>query len=182
MRLSTLIAVVPSIATSATKVFAAATAPGEIAPAIPSTRTRVDLHPFQIAKQNNPDDILWSIEEATSVNTTINDIDFTLSAANGTTLNGNWNKIIYAKFLATLGERLVGTAISTDEDSGVPITLTIDGLADGNHSLLAWHNSWNSATTDLATVSVSVDGKELATVGAISECPWCGMLSCLLGC
>lgn len=146
------------------KIQAAVAAANGSAPVIPKTRTRVDLHPFQIQQQSNPDDTLWSVEEANSVNTTINDLDFTLTAGNGTTLNGNWNKVIYSKFLATLGERLVGTAVSTDEDNGVPITLTIGGLPDGNHSLLTWHNSWNEASGDLSAVSISVNGVELIKV------------------
>ncbi|KAF4987087.1 hypothetical protein FDECE_15610 [Fusarium decemcellulare] len=126
--------------------------------------TRVNLHPVQVRQGNNPDkDTIWVIEEATTAKTTVNNIDFTLSAPKDVTLNGDWNKSIYAKFLATLGERLVGTAISTNEDTGGAITLTIDGLAAGNHSLLTWHNSWKAADSNLAAVSVSVNGKKVAS-------------------
>ncbi|KAK7419036.1 hypothetical protein QQX98_003538 [Neonectria punicea] len=129
---------------------------------VSSSRTRINLHPSQIRLGNNPDnDELWVIEEATSATTAINGINFTLSGPKGITLNGNWNKPIYAKFLATLGERLVGTAISTNEESGGPITLTIDGLSNGNHSLLAWHNSWERGDGSLANVSVTLNGKRL---------------------
>ncbi|KAF4977887.1 hypothetical protein FZEAL_5661 [Fusarium zealandicum] len=132
---------------------------------VAGTRTRVNLHPVQIKKGDNPEnDAVWVIEEATSATFSVKDIEMTLSAPKSITLNGDWNKLIYAKFLATMGERLVGTGISTDEDKGGPITLTVTGLSNGNHSLLTWHNSWKNADENLATVSVSVNGK-----GAVSD-------------
>ncbi|KAM5386448.1 hypothetical protein ACJZ2D_000411 [Fusarium nematophilum] len=133
---------------------AALTTPLDSPAAIPNTRTRVNLHPSHIRKGNNLDnDALWIIEETASATTTVDGVNFTLSAPNGATLNGNWNKPVYTKFLAAMGERLVGTAISTDEDNGGPITLILDGLSGGNHSLLAWHNSWETGGVNLATVS-----------------------------
>ncbi|KAF5019517.1 hypothetical protein F66182_8459 [Fusarium sp. NRRL 66182] len=129
-----------------------------------TTPVRVSLHPVQIRKGNNPDnDALWVIDEASSANITINNVRLALSGPKGVTLNGDWNKLIYAKFLATMGERLVGTGISTNEDTGGPITLTIGGLSNGKHSLLAWHNFWAKSDANLATVSVSVNGKDLAS-------------------
>ncbi|KAM0263682.1 hypothetical protein ACHAPA_008656 [Fusarium lateritium] len=145
-------------ALAACTIVAAAPQNSSVAP------TRLNLHPTQIRKGNNTDnDHIWVIEEANSANTTIDDVTFSLTAPKDVTLNGDWNKIVYAKFLATMGERLVGTGISSNEDTGGPITLTIDGLSSGNHSLLAWHNAWDGGNAKLASVSVAADGKILAS-------------------
>ncbi|KAM5343799.1 hypothetical protein ACJ41O_012336 [Fusarium nematophilum] len=132
--------------------------------ASPQKNGRSCVPSSEALKGNNLDnDALWIIEETASATTTVDGVNFTLSAPNGATLNGNWNKPVYTKFLAAMGERLVGTAISTDEDNGGPITLILDGLSGGNHSLLAWHNSWETGGVNLATVSVSVGGDRLAS-------------------
>lgn len=151
-----------TIALAACTIVAAAPQNSSVIP------TRLNLHPTQIRKGSNPDnDHIWVIEEVNSANTTINDVTLTLSGPKDVTLNGDWNKFVYSKFLAMMGERLVGTGVSTKEDTGGSITLTIDGLSSGNHSLLAWHNAWDGGNAKLATVSVTVDGKKLASV-----CVW----------
>lgn len=133
------------------------------APDAPSSRTRVNVHPFQIRVIEDTDYNLWSIEEAASVSTTINDLDLTLSAGS-TTLNGGWYKYGYTGIVSNLGERVIAAGISTNEDSGGgPITLSITGLAEGTHSLLTWHNAWDGLDST-ATLSVAVDGTEKASV------------------
>lgn len=132
----------------------------------PETRTRVKLHPSQIRLLGDSDYHQWSIEAEVSSSTfSANGLDFTFAAGDGSSLlEGNWNKLNYRQFLPTLGQRLVGTAMSTQEDADDgSLILTISGLPDGEHTLLTWHNSWQAAD-GLATVSVSVNGEDLATV------------------
>lgn len=136
------------------------------APGDPETRTRVKLNPAQIRLLADTDWNQWTVEgDTTTSSYSVNGLDFTLASADGTTqLEGDWHKIVYREFVPMLGQRLIGTAMSTHEDSeGGALTLTIDGLPDGEHSLLTWHNSW-ARQDEYASVSVSVNGEELASV------------------
>lgn len=139
------------------------------APSDPETRTRVKLHPSQIRLLADSDWNQWSFEgDISSATYSANDLDFTLASVDGSTqLEGDWHKIVYRNFVPMLGQRLIGTAMSTNEDSeGGTLTLTIEGLPEGEHSLLTWHNSW-AKQDEYASVSVSVDGEELASVNII---------------
>lgn len=130
-----------------------------------ATRTRVKLHPAQIRLLADSDYEVWSIADDPANEFSANGLDFTLSAGDAV-LEGDWNKVIYREHVPMLGERLVGTAVTTHEDSaGGPVTLTIAGLPEGEHSLLTWHNSWQSMD-EFATVSVSVNGEEAASVSS----------------
>jgi hypothetical protein len=130
-----------------------------------AARTRVKVHPSQIRLLEDTDYEVWSIADETTATFSANDLGFTLSAGGDIALQGDWHKITYQEFVPKLGERLVGTAVTTHEDSaGSPLTLTIEGLVEGEHSLLAWHNSWQTLEA-YATVSVSVNGEEVETVG-----------------
>lgn len=129
-----------------------------------ASRTRVKVHPSQIRLLPDSDYNVWQIADVTSAEYTANGLDFTLSAGGTIALEGDWNKVNYRQFVAKLGERLVGTAITTHEDSvGGPITLTIAGLPEGEHSLLTWHNGWQRLA-EIATLSISVNGEEIVTV------------------
>lgn len=131
-----------------------------------AARTRVKVHPSQIRLLADTDWQAWTIADETSSTFTANGLDFLLSAGGDVALQGDRNKLIYEEFVPKLGERLLGSAITTNEDSsGGPITLTIAGLEAGEHSVLAWHNSWQSGD-DLATLSVSVNGEEVESVRA----------------
>lgn len=127
-------------------------------------RSRVKLHPVQVRLLADTDHEVWTIsDEATASFTTDNGIDLTLSAGNST-LQGDWYRLVYQTFVPKIGERMVGTGISTnDETTGGPLTLTLAGLSEGEHSLLTWHNAWSNIQ-ETATVSISVDGTEVATV------------------
>lgn len=132
----------------------------------PATRTRVKLHPAHIRLLADNDWNQWSFEgDISSATYSANDLDFTLASADGSTqLEGDWYKIVYRNFVPMLGQRLIGTAMSTHEDSeGGALTLTIEGLPEGEHTLLTWHNSWANQD-EYASVSVSVNGEELASV------------------
>ncbi|PSN61884.1 family 1 polysaccharide lyase [Corynespora cassiicola Philippines] len=137
----------------------------------PSSNVRVRLHPAKVRDTGDDDYVKWTIPEAASAQLASNEtgetgLSFSISAATGK-LNGNWNKAVYSRIISSLGERVIGQGISTinedgDNAGGVAITLSIEGLAAGEHSLLTWHNAWD-ALDATAKLSVAADGKELAT-------------------
>lgn len=139
------------------------------APADPATRTRVKIHPAQIRLLPDTDWNNWNVEgDSTSSTYSVNDLDFTLASADGSTqLEGDYHKFVYRNFVPMLGERLIGTGVTTLEDAdGGALVLTIEGLPEGEHTLLTWHNNWANQE-EHATLSVSVNGEELATVRLI---------------
>ena len=136
-------------------------------PAVPNPSVRVRLNPARVRDTGDTDYTTWTVSEGASSKYTTNDtgLTFTLSAASGK-LNGNWNKAVYTRIIASLGERVIGEGISTAADNGgnvggVAIKLSISGLSAGKHSILAWHNAWD-ALKAAASLTVSVDGKEAA--------------------
>ncbi|KAJ4989611.1 pectate lyase [Stagonosporopsis vannaccii] len=137
----------------------------ETAPAVPSSNVRVRLNPARVRDTGDSDFITWTVSEGASaqlkpINT---GLSFTLSAATGK-LNGNWNKAVYSRIIASLGERVVGEGISTvadngDNAGGVAIKLSISGLPAGEHSILTWHNAWD-ALKSAASLTVTANGEE----------------------
>ncbi|KAI9155674.1 putative pectate lyase [Paramyrothecium foliicola] len=136
---------------------------GSDAPKPPSSVTRLRVHPANIRMSEEPDFTPWTISDATSQTITTNGLTLTLSAATG--FKGSSYKLVYARMVASLGERVVGLGVSTNPDSTASktITLTIKGLAAGAHSLLAWHNAWDNLSS-AASVKVAVSGGSSATV------------------
>jgi hypothetical protein len=115
------------------------------------------LNPANIRLTDEPDFTAWTISDGTSSSITANGVTFTLSAAAG--FKGSSYKLVLARMLASLGERVIAQGISTNPDSSASktISLTIKGLAAGTHSLLAWHNAWDSLSS-AASVQVAVSG------------------------
>src|SRR5690242_4534370 len=138
----------------------------ETAPAIPSSNVRVRLNPARVRDTGDSDFVTWTVSEGASTQLQANNtgLSFTLSAASGK-LNGNWNKAVYSRIIASLGERVVGEGISTTADNGdnagFAIKLSIAGLPAGEHSILAWHNAWDALKT-VASLTVTANGEEAA--------------------
>lgn len=138
----------------------------ETAPAIPSSNVRVRLNPARVRDTGDSDFVTWTVSEGVSTQLQANNtgLSFTLSAASGK-LNGNWNKAVYSRIIASLGERVVGEGISTIADNGdnagFAIKLSIAGLPAGEHSILAWHNAWDALKT-VASLTVTANGEEAA--------------------
>ncbi|KAF6821990.1 pectate lyase [Colletotrichum musicola] len=128
---------------------------------------RVRLNPANVRNLADSDYFTWTIPGSPTANTTVgnvtaNDVVLSLSAAPAD-LSGNYYKYQYTRFLSSLGERVVNQGISTSTKDGTPLTLSIKGLAPGKHTLLTWHNAWDSMT-ETATLDISVNG-ESAHVG-----------------
>ncbi|KAB8252903.1 pectin lyase fold/virulence factor [Aspergillus flavus] len=128
--------------------------------AVATAQIRVRLSPSTVNELAEPDFHTWNIEnESQNASTTIDSLDLTLSSSADSDLEGNSYKYQYTRPVAHLGERVVNQGITTSRDNPGPITLTIQGLEAGEHTLLTWHNAWDSLDST-ATVSVSVDGED----------------------
>ncbi|KAF4992967.1 hypothetical protein FDECE_13551 [Fusarium decemcellulare] len=128
-------------------------------PAYPRTRTLVSLHPSKVQALSDPDYNLWRINGSAPAPArfSANGLGFTLSTTEtGAKLSGGVNKPVYTKPLPSVGQRLIGTGITTKADGG-SIKLTITGLPAGQHSISTWHNSW-ADLDKIPTVAVTIDG------------------------
>ncbi|ESK92911.1 pectate lyase [Moniliophthora roreri MCA 2997] len=88
---------------------------------------------------------IWRISNGeASASTTFRDLSLTLEAI-GDTLNGNRYKVLQQAATTYLGEWLIGEGLSTENREGnIPLKLTVSGLSEGSHTLLAFHNGWDS--------------------------------------
>ncbi|RYP41483.1 hypothetical protein DL767_000988 [Monosporascus sp. MG133] len=128
------------------------------------TPSRVRLYSAKARDLAEPDYSTWKVTDGPSSNTTIGPLSLSLSPSDGATLTGGEYKLTYRRFVASLGERVVGQGVTTNEDdgSGSSITLSISGLEAGEHSLLAWHNTWHNLQS-LSSLDVAIDGTTVAT-------------------
>lgn len=126
---------------------------------------KVRLNPSNIrATPLDPDyDNVWTIGSVSSANITINGIALGLSIPSADVFKGTYYKLVYTRFSEYLGERVVAEGVSTDSTTGDPITLTIQGLAPGNHTLLTFHNAWDKLA-GATNISISVDGSTAIAV------------------
>lgn len=124
---------------------------------------RVRFYAESIANRNLVDHDFsdWLIPESTTASTTINGVKLALKPSSGN-FDGAYYKFQYTTYVSHLGERVIGQGITT-ENANSAITLTLTGLSAGTHTLLTYHNSWTTAT-NLAAVSISVNGQTLASV------------------
>lgn len=129
-----------------------------------SAQMRVRLTPSSIRSMAEPDFETWTIESETqNASTTIGDVQFSIAAPDDSYLEGTYYKYQYTRFVSSLGERVVNQGVTTSSDNPGAITLTIQGLAEGQHTLLTYHNVWDNLEST-GSVSVAVDGEEQATV------------------
>ena len=136
----------------------------EYAPNPPLSLTKVNLNPSNIRYLEDPDYKVWTIpEDASTASGDFNGIDVTLTAGGNSTLVGSYYKFAYARFWPSLGERVVDEGITTKDQLGLPLALTLKGLSPGSHTLLAWHNCWDNLA-DVSPLKVTVDGEVVATV------------------
>ncbi|KAK6207946.1 pectate lyase [Colletotrichum tabaci] len=143
----------------------ASQAPSTGLPAVAPIRVR--LNPANVRNLADADYITWTVPGSAKANITVGnvtegDVTFGLAAGTGSELSGNYYKYQYTRFLSSLGERVVNQGISTSNKDGSALTLSIKGLAPGNHTLLTWHNAWD-ALTEVATLDIAVDGQVAQT-------------------
>ncbi|OLN95660.1 putative pectate lyase C 1 [Colletotrichum chlorophyti] len=149
----------------ATASVAQESAPSSKLPAVAPIRVR--LNPANVRDLADSDYFTWTVPGAASANITIGnitdgDVSLTLAAGAGAQLSGNSYKYQYTRFISSLGERVVNQGISTSTKDGSSLTLSIKGLAPGNHSLLTWHNAWDSMK-ETAVLDITVDGASALT-------------------
>lgn len=132
---------------------------------------RVRLMSSSVRQLAEPDFSTFEVEsEAQSSSASFNDVNFTVSAPEGSYLQGDYYKYQYTRAVSHLGERVVNQGITTDPDNPGPITLSILGLEEGEHTLLTWHNLWSEPEDSAATVAVSAGGEELDEVCSMFHC------------
>lgn len=126
------------------------------APAAPESRRRVRFIGPSVRAMNEyeTDYESWVFGEGNSTSTTIGDVRYMLK---GSKLEGGWNRIVYARWVPHLGERLAAAGITATEGSA--LSLSITGLPEGTHSLKAWHNAWDDLDA-IATLDITVDDEQ----------------------
>ncbi|KAL4904182.1 hypothetical protein BDW74DRAFT_168602 [Aspergillus multicolor] len=128
-------------------------------------QVRVRLMSSSVRDLEEPDYSTFSVEsEAQSSSAEIAGLSLTISAPDGSYLQGDYYKFQYTRTVSHLGERVVNQGITTSPDNPGAITLSITGLEEGEHTLLTWHNLWSDPEDSAATIGVSVGGEELASV------------------
>jgi len=111
----------------------------------------------------------WPVGRVASETKTLDDgLKITIAAADGATaLASNWSKNTVQKSSKLLGDGVFACHLNNGNYAWISsgqtaITLTIEGLSAGNHSLLAYHNDTDAGQTH-PDVQVSVDGEVKAT-------------------
>ncbi|KAL2783269.1 pectin lyase fold/virulence factor [Aspergillus keveii] len=128
-----------------------------------TAQIRVRFNPSNIRELVDSDFPALVVEsEAQSSSGGFGGANFTVSAPDGSYLEGNYYKYQYTRAVSHLGERVVNTGITTSEDNPGPITLSITGLEEGEHTLLTWHNLWDNSDGP-ADVDVAVEGETVAS-------------------
>jgi hypothetical protein len=139
-------------------------------PPYPDTRTLVKLHPAQVNSLEDPDYALWEIDSSDAISDfSANGLDFSIKATSeGDKLVGDAFTSVYTKPFPDVGQRLIGSGITTESDGGL-VTLTISGLPAGEHWLSTWHNAWEDLE-DIPSVALIIDGTSGISVSLVSPC------------
>lgn len=119
------------------------------------------LNPNGLRVWDDHDWPVWTVLSQASHSYTSNGVTFTLSTE-GTTLKGARYKYVQQRAAAGMGEKMVGEAMSSDAES-TPITLTIQGLSAGMHTLATWHNAPHKLAST-AALAISVKGNDVLSV------------------
>ena len=131
----------------------------------------------QDAEVNEPDYIGWAVNQTQSEQKTLdNGLTLTVAASgNANTLRAQWHKnTCMAGKNGQTGLRLMGdgvVAFIQESDGNTPtltdtptsITVTIDGLEAGEHSVAAYHVWKDPKSGDMPTVKVEVNGAVVQT-------------------
>ena len=116
-----------------------------------------------------PNYISWPVGRVESDTKTLAEgVKITLAAADGATaLASNWSKNIIQQSSKLLGDGVFACHLDDGNyvwinDAATSITLTVEGLPAGRHSVIAYHND-TDANQSHPDVQVSVDGELRAT-------------------
>lgn len=134
------------------------------APAPPSTNVRYRFIAPSVRPMNEyeTDYKSWVFASGNSSSITNDGVQYTVQ---GNQLQGAWHRIVYARWVPHLGERLAAAGLTS---ASGPITLSITGLPPGEHSVKTWHNSFNNIAV-AANLSIAVNDEEIISV-SISFC------------
>ncbi|KAJ8080159.1 hypothetical protein PM082_016987 [Marasmius tenuissimus] len=124
---------------------------------------QVLLNPTGVPLRSDNEWLAWTITNGqASASTTVSGVKFTVTAGSGTTLKGGQYKVVRNNFNGFLGEHMVGQGMSTEVTTGTPLTLSIQGLSAGTHSLLSWHNAWDNINS-VTGIDVAVGGTKVVS-------------------
>ena len=128
------------------------------------TPYRIRLYSANARNLSETDYDTWTVTDGGTSNAEIGLLALSLAASDGATLTGGEYKEQARRFLSSLGERVVNQGVTTSEDDGMgaSVTLSIAGLDQGEHTLLAWHNTWDDVASP-SSLDVEVDGTNVAT-------------------
>lgn len=145
-----------------------------LASTIATTAQNIDFNMTnrQDAEVNEPDYIGWAVNQVQSESKTLdNGITLTVAATgNANTLRAQWHKnTCTAGKNGQTGLRLMGdgvVAFIAESDGNTPtltdtptsITVTIEGLEAGEHSVAAYHVWKDPKSGDMPTIKVDVNG------------------------
>ena len=146
---------------------------------LPSTAQNIDFNMTnrQDSEVNEPDYISWPVNQAQSEEKVLdNGLTVTVAATgNANTLRAQWHKnTCTAGKNGQTGLRLMGdgvVAFIAESDGNTPvltstptsITVTIDGLEAGEHSVAAYHVWKDPKSGDMPTIKVEVNGQTSQT-------------------
>lgn len=125
---------------------------------------RIRMHSANARNLSETDYDTWTVTDGPTSNTSIGPLSLSLTAASGdAALTGGEYKEQARRFLSSLGERVVSQGVTTSEDdgTGISLTLSIAGLDQGEHTLLTWHNAWDDVASP-SSLKVDVDGTSIA--------------------
>lgn len=128
---------------------------------------KVQLNPSSVTARSVEGYEIWPVTNGdVSSNATFDEVSLGLEAM-GDALNGNRNKIVQAHVTGYLGEFLVGAGLSSDKkDASVALRLSVSGLEEGSHSLLAWHNAWD-ALNSTSSIDVAINDQIVIRVSVL---------------
>lgn len=123
-----------------------------------------DIPNRQSSEVTEPDYVAWPIGRVSSDAKTLdNGVTLTVAAADGaTSLASNWSKNIVQQNSKLLGDGIFACHLNDGNyqwitEGRTAITLTIEGMTPGEHSVLAYHND-TDANQKHPAVEVSING------------------------
>ncbi|MDQ8200169.1 sialate O-acetylesterase [Pelagicoccus enzymogenes] len=112
---------------------------------------RLDLSPDNGRNDNQKETWEeWNIGETSEAEIALEALTLRLASTNGTPLQGDWNKAGLAS-----GAKLATDGIASQRGAG--INLSLDGLPEGRHSIVTYHNSPGSSDYGELQVMVGQD-------------------------
>ena len=138
--------------------FAAALLSTSVFAASPTIKVDLDISGRKSGEVTEPNWIPWAIPEVNSKDTTISGVKFTLTKGSvGKSLRTAWNKV---NVQSPVNAKLVGDGVQVEEgNAGGEITLKIENLETGKHSILIYSNLCSNSTS-FSNLDVYLNGSK----------------------